>query len=731
MLVDILICLIPLGPLLACLVTLLWGARVLRENSHWPAILGCGLSSLCSLVLVFCVSSPSMLPPSGRTVTIYQWMKIAGERPRPGSAAAQGAGAAIPVTDETSTGRFLVPPIDVAIALRVDSLSATMLAMLTFVATLVAIYASGYMHGERGYWRFFTEVSLFVFSMIMLVLSANFLQLYMFWEAVGLCSYLLVGFWYEKPAAAAAGKKAFLVNRIGDFGFATGVFLIWTTFGTLNIENVLDPAAVAKVYSSNPPMIGFICVCLFTGAVGKSAQFPLHVWLPDAMEGPTPVSALIHAATMVTAGVYLVARCTPLFLKAPEAQMLVAFIGGFTALLAALIALTQNDLKRVLAYSTVSQLGYMFLGLGTGLLTGISGAMFHLVTHAFFKALLFLGAGSVMHAMGGVIDMREFGGLKKIMPQTYRTFLIGSLTLAGLPLLSGFWSKDTILSAVHEASGAAGIDSGRIGPRRPAPGDHAPASEIHDAAGILVYEIDEGGSPVSESEPRLLGLDRPALFKLLFWMGTFTALLTAFYTFRAVFMTFWGPEKIPHEAGHHAHESPRVMCVPLWILAVGALGLGVLLDQHTTGIFNRFLGLTIPGLEAEVEHHHVDLYVMGVSSVVALAGIGLAWVMYGAPSSLPAKAAAIFGPLAELSRNKFYLDEIYGALFVWPLRGLATLSRFLDWGLIDGLLVGGIGRLPALAGRLPRPIQNGLVQFYALAMTLGLAVLLWVLLAKG
>jgi NADH-quinone oxidoreductase subunit L len=590
------------------------------------------------------------------------------------------------------------------------------------VATLVAIYAAGYMHGERGYWRFFTEVSLFVFSMIMLVLSANFLQLYMFWEAVGLCSYLLVGFWYEKPAAAAAGKKAFLVNRIGDFGFATGVFLIWTTFGTLDFAKVLDPATIA---AKDPDMIAFICMCLFTGAVGKSAQFPLHVWLPDAMEGPTPVSALIHAATMVTAGVYLVARCTPLFLRAPQTQMVVAFIGGFTALLAALIALTQNDLKRVLAYSTVSQLGYMFLGLGTGLLTGISGAMFHLVTHAFFKALLFLGAGSVMHAMGGVIDMREFGGLKRIMPQTYRTFMIGALALAGLPVFSGFWSKDTILSAVHEASHAsggavpesseaAGTDSKRIGPPQ-----------------LVDYEIDEHGNAVSAPEPKLMGLTRPGLFKLLFWMGIFTALLTAFYTFRAVFMTFWGPEKIPHEAFHHAHESPSVMCIPLWTLAVGALGLGALLDQHTTGMFNRFLGLTIPDLTAEAAHEHINWFVMGLSTVMAMAGSGLAWIMYRAPSSLPARAAAIFGPLTDLSRNKFYLDEIYEVLFVWPLRGLATLSRFLDWGVIDGLLVGGIGKLPALAGRLPRPIQNGLVQFYALAMTLGLAVLLWVLLTKG
>jgi NADH-quinone oxidoreductase subunit L len=734
MVVDILTCLIPLGPLVACLVTLLWGARVLREHSHWPAILGCGLSSICSLILLFCVSS---LPRFESTITIYQWMTIEGEQPRSGGAATQSARTEGPESAATPAVSSLVPPIDITIALRVDSLSATMLAMLTFVATLVAIYSAGYMHGERGYWRFFTEVSLFVFSMIMLVLSANFLQLYMFWEAVGLCSYLLIGFWYEKPTAAAAAKKAFLVNRIGDFGFATGVFLIWTTFRTLNIENVLNPEAIAGVSAANPAMITLICVCLFMGAVGKSAQFPLHVWLPDAMEGPTPVSALIHAATMVTAGVYLVARCTPLFLWAPQAQMMVAFIGGFTALLAALIALTQTDLKRVLAYSTVSQLGYMFLGLGTGLLTGVSGAMFHLVTHAFFKALLFLGAGSVMHAMGGVIDMREFGGLKKIMPQTYRTFLIGALALAGLPVFSGFWSKDTILSAAYEASqashparGVTSTDSNRIGPRRWAPGNHTSSIDIPNVT-PLIYEIDELGNPLSNPEPRLLGLSRTALFKLLFWIGTCTALLTAFYTFRAVFMTFWGPEKIPHEAGHHAHESPRVMCVPLWILAVGALGLGALLDQHTTGIINRFLGLTIRGLQAEVEHHEVNWFVMGLSTVVALAGSGLAWVMYGAPSSLPARVSAIFGPLADLSRNKFYLDEIYESLVVWPLRGLATLSRFLDWGFIDGLLVSGIGKLPALAGRLPRPIQNGLVQFYALAMSLGLAVLLWVLLTRG
>jgi NADH-quinone oxidoreductase subunit L len=691
--------LIPAFPLAACLATLVLGPRVLREKSHWPAIVGCALSAVCSLLLVLAVNGSQTGPGDAQTVVVYQWLKIDGS----------DNDSAAPTKRELPTpGSLIPPPLDIKIELRVDSLSATMLAMLTFVATLVAIYAAGYMHGERGYWRFFTEVALFVFSMIMLVLSANFLQLYVFWEAVGLCSYLLVGFWYEKPAAAAAGMKAFVVNRVGDFGFATGVFLIWTTFGTLEFSEVLVPDTIAAVAARNPEMIGWICSCLFLGAVGKSAQFPLHVWLPDAMEGPTPVSALIHAATMVTAGVYLVARCTPLFESAPETQMLVSFIGGFTALLAALIALTQTDLKRVLAYSTVSQLGYMFLGLGTGLLSGISGAMFHLVTHAFFKALLFLGAGSVMHAMGGVIDMREFSGLRRIMPQTYKTFLVGSLALSGLVPLSGFWSKDAILAAVHQAS------------------DRAHSAAQHEpTAGAE----DDPGAP---AEPRLLGLTRPALFTLLLWMGSFTALLTAFYTFRAFFMTFHGPEKVPHAAGHHAHESPGVMCIPLWILAVGAAFLGLVLDHHTTGLFNGFLERTItPEIAGGAEPHGINWTVMLVSTAAAAIGIAAAFVMYGSgTSSLPAQLNALAGPLADLSRNKFYLDEVYATLFVWPLSGLASLSRFLDWGLIDGILVSGIGKLPALAGRLPRPIQNGLVQFYALAMTLALAVLLWVLLTK-
>ncbi len=365
------------------------------------------------------------------------------------------------------------------VALRLDALTCIMLTMVTFISLLVAIYSVGYMHGDPGYWRFFSYIALFVFSMTMLVSVSNFLLLFVFWEAVGVCSYLLIGFWYEKPSAAAAGMKAFLVNRIGDFGFMLGVFLIWTTYGTLNYHDTpagssgggrkrrrrcaaaqpVAGRAGGRCVRSSPHRVRTrmsevvpglaICLLLMLGACGKSAQFPLHVWLPDAMEGPTPVSALIHAATMVTAGVYMVTRCTPLFMASPEAQLVVAAIGTFTALLAGLIALTQFDLKRVLAYSTVSQLGYMFLGLGTGTLAGISAGMFHLFTHAFFKALLFLGAGSVMHAMGNVIDMRRFGGLRKVMPTTYWTFLIGCLALSGMAPLSGFWSKDAILASVH------------------------------------------------------------------------------------------------------------------------------------------------------------------------------------------------------------------------------------------------------------------------------------------
>src|SRR5437870_3724050 len=410
--------LVPVLPLAASVLTALCGPRLLRNHSHWPCI----IASICS-----CALSIGVLAAVGQKGLeireYYQWFK-AGD-------------------------------VDVGFALRADALTAIMLVTVTFISSLIAIYSVGYMHGDEGYARFFAEIALFIFSMTGLVLAENFVLLYAFWEGVGLCSYLLIGFWFTKPSAAEAARKAFLVTRLGDIGFLIGILVIWTGFHApddparslhaLDFRTIFENARI-----QSPTLLWAACLLLFCGAVGKSAQFPLHVWLPDAMEGPTPVSALIHAATMVTAGVYMVARCTPLFMASPTAQLVVASIGGFTAVLAGLIALTQFDLKRVLAYSTVSQLGYMFLALGAGTFAGVTSGMYHLFTHAFFKALLFLGAGSVMHAMGGVIDMRHFGGLRRIMPYTHWTFLIGCLALSGVFPLSGFWSKDAVLSSVHD-----------------------------------------------------------------------------------------------------------------------------------------------------------------------------------------------------------------------------------------------------------------------------------------
>jgi NADH-quinone oxidoreductase subunit L len=519
-----------------------------------------------------------------------------------------------------------------------------------------------------------------------LVLADNFLLLYAFWEGVGLCSYLLIGFWFTKPSAAAAARKAFLVTRLGDIGLFIGILLLWLNFGQqgANAPPALDFDIIFNNArnSTDHGLVTVICLLLFCGAVGKSAQFPLHVWLPDAMEGPSPVSALIHAATMVTAGVYLVARCTPLFLLSAEAQLVVACIGGFTALLAALMALTQTDLKRVLAYSTISQLGYMFLALGSGNTPGlvafaVLAAIFHLFTHAFFKALLFLAAGSVMHSMGNVIDMRRFSGLRHVLKTTHWTFLCGAAALAGVPLLSGFWSKDDILGAAFHAS----------------------------KVGSLAHGV----------------------YWVLFYTGVLTAGLTAFYTFRAYFLTFWGEVKVPHEAGHHAHESPPVMLVPLVILAVGAVFAGLVV-QPFTHWFGELLSRT-NGLEGAQAREEWNFGLMGVSTLVAVAGIALAWWMYVRQPGTAAALAQKYPGMYELSRNRFYLDEIYDALVVKPLTALASLCRVIDQYLVDGL-VDLLGNVPRFLGLLFRPIQNGLVQFYALAMILGLVVFLLSLLAR-
>jgi NADH-quinone oxidoreductase subunit L len=573
--------------------------------------------------------------------------------------------AALVVFDWIDVGSFRAP-----ITLRVDPLTSLMLLMVTWVGSLIVVYSIGYMHGDRGYWRFFAVVSLFLFSMTALVLASNFLLLYVFWELVGLCSYLLIGFWYEKPAAAAAAKKAFLVNRIGDFGFALGVLLIWLTFEhTLDVDQVFGAVISAGESATQTfPALPLICLLLFCGAVGKSAQFPLHVWLPDAMEGPTPVSALIHAATMVTAGVYLVARCAPLFLYSPVALMTVSVIGGVTALLAALIALTQSDLKRILAYSTISQLGYMFLALGCGAKTAVIAAIFHVFTHAFFKALLFLGAGSVMHAMGGVIDIHRLGGLSRRMPVTCWSFGCGAAALAGVPLLSGFWSKDAILTELANA-GDGGFQS--------------------------------------------------ALYRILFIAASVTAFLTAFYTFRAFFKTFWGEELIPAEAAAHASESAPIMTWPLIVLSIFSLAIGAVVAKLFDGL-NGFLGRT-PGLAGGHPEHSTGIMLLSV--VLASAGVALAWGMYGRKSTVPESLARRFSGAQQLSRDGFRFDQIYAALIVAPSHLLAEICRVFDEWVIDAV-VRMVGSVPMFVGRIVlRPIQNGLVQYYALGMLLGLAVL--------
>lgn len=679
---EFLLILIPAMPLAAALITAVLGKHVLKDRSHVPAVTAIATSFVASVVLLgwlaYGLSGAEQRPAEAaklmQPVSLWTWAAFPDSGVSPGEAGT--------VAD---TWNHTVFNIDVV--LRLDPLTALMLATVTLISLLVAVYSIGYMHDDPGYWRFFTYINLFVFSMTMLVSVSNFALLYVFWEAVGLCSYLLIGFWFQKPEAAAAGKKAFLVNRIGDFGFALGVFLIWTLYGTLSFHDVIHPASgellVAGVLGqtrlANPDLfVGgtaatAMCLLLFLGACGKSAQFPLHVWLPDAMEGPTPVSALIHAATMVTAGVYMVARCMPLFAASVEALHIVAGIGAFTALLAALIALTQTDLKRVLAYSTISQLGYMFLGLGVGGLIGSTAAMFHLFTHAFFKSLLFLGAGSVMHAMGGVIDIDRFGGLRRRLPWTHWTFLAGCLALAGVFPFAGFFSKDQILAVVHERGTA----------------NH--------------------------------------FFEILYYVGLFTAFLTAFYTFRIFFRTFYGTEVIPNEARGHVHEAPPTMLIPLGVLAVASLVAGALFSWGD--MFGDFLAHTpalayAAGEHAEPSGDGGHLMVALQSTGLVLAGIGLAAVFYltgGGPARAMVKATKAVR-LYGLSYRKFFLDELYTIAVVLPLWGLAYLCAFFDRATIDRL-VDGIGNLPKATGSALRTLQGGLVPYYAAAMVLGMIVL--------
>lgn len=719
--IPTLLALIPLLPLAGAGLAVLCGIAGLGRFAQWPVVAGIGLAFVASVPLLNTV----FVEGAGEigyeaTATYWTWAAVPDAGPTG-------------VEDSAAAGRTF----QIDVTLRADALTAIMLAMVTFIATLVAIYAGGYMHGDPGYWRFFSYVGLFVFSMTMLVSVSNFLLLFVFWEAVGLCSYLLIGFWYEKPEAADAGKKAFLVNRIGDFGFMIGVFLIWMAYGTLNFHDAGDIVGVLSVTRIDSlDYVGgalgtAICLMLLLGACGKSAQFPLHVWLPDAMEGPTPVSALIHAATMVTAGVYMVARCIPLFLVSPEAQLTVSIVGAFTALLAGLIALTQNDLKRVLAYSTVSQLGYMFLALGTGSYLGVVAGMFHLFTHAFFKALLFLGSGSVMHAMGNVIDMRRFSGLRHLMPWTCYTFLIGSLALAGFPFFSGFYSKDSVLAAVE-----AKAESLRVAPSEHAAAHEHPHTEHGDGE-----EHAEHAHPTDSAFAQHFALEGTtrqtyaSVYTALYLVGLFTAFLTAFYTFRAFFMTFFGEERVPEEAGDHAHESPWSMVGPLVVLAVFAVFVG-----YGSHWFFAFIS-SAPPLTAvytdswweEATHFHWDVAIMG--TVAAVLGILLSAYFYIGGKQEATSAQYLFdlewlrpsgqGYLPspyEFSYYKFFLDEVYAWLVVRPLKWFGDVLAWLDRALVDGVvnLVGGI---PPLAGLFMRSLQIGLVPFYALVMVLGLLAL--------
>jgi len=632
-----------LGPLCGALLAGALGPRILRDRSHWAAILGVGSAFAASVVVflqVRAADAPSLLIP------IYDWILGGG--------------------DTVFRLEFWIDP-----------LTSLMLLTVTGVALLVVIYSRDYMrnHGqpERGYERFFAYLALFVFAMCSLVLGGNFLLLYLGWEAVGLCSYLLIGFYYDRPTAAAAAKKAFLVNRVGDFGFGLGILLIFITFGTLDYTAVFDMVRQGVTGAGDPlesARVTTIALLLLCGACGKSAQFPLHVWLPDAMEGPSPVSALIHAATMVTAGIYMIARCGAIFSASATAMTIIAVIGAATMFFAATVAIVQTDMKRILAYSTISQLGYMVLGIGV---YAADSAVFHLFTHAFFKALLFLGAGSVMHAMGGVIDVRSFGGLRRLLPWTYRTFMIGSLALAGFPLLSGFFSKDEI---IHSALASCG------------------------------------------------------------WLGAValvTALLTSFYTFRMVFLTFFGEERVPD--GVHAHESGRWMLVPLVVLSVGAIGAGYLGTGVTGRAFHHFLepvfastfaannpvGAVVHGAQG-----HASFWstygLMIFSGALAIAGILTAYVLYVRETWIAPLTRASFPKTYQVLWNKYYVDEIYDRLIISPSKKAGRFCVGLDDYLIDGL-IWLVTAIPRGLGYVVRVLQGGALQGYGVSMIVGLALI--------
>jgi NADH-quinone oxidoreductase subunit L len=634
--------LIPLCPLLGSALTGLWRRNLSETCVGYIACGSVGLSFLCSLLAFVALFG---LPPEGRAVevVVYQWV---------------------------TSGDF-----QAAMGFLLDPLSAVMILVVTGVGLLIHIYSIGYMHGDEGFQRYFAYLNLFVFSMLLLVLGNNFLLMFLGWEGVGLCSYLLIGFWFTRQAAADAGKKAFIVNRVGDFGFSVGVFLIFATFGSLQFGDVFGRAAQLLVPGG--AVATAIALLLFLGATGKSAQIPLYVWLPDAMEGPTPVSALIHAATMVTAGVYMVARCSVLYLLAPAAMVVVVIIGLLTALLAASIALVQTDIKRVLAYSTISQLGYMFVACGVGAFTA---GIFHLATHAFFKALLFLGAGSVIHALNGEQDIRRMGGLKDHLPITYMTFLIASLAIAGVFPFAGFFSKDE----------------------------------------ILWVALTEGN--------------------FLVWLiAAIAAVMTSFYMFRLVFLVFHREASASDGVPHHPHEAPSAMRVPLLILAglsavAGFMGIPIIEGAHLFRAYLEpvFMRYPLPpeALGHAIHRPGLELVMLLISLALAIGGILLAMYMYLIDTALPERISAQFQGAYRLLLEKYYVDELYDRLVIEPVkRASGWLWAEVDVGILDGT-VNQAGAFVRQDSAWLSRVQSGFVRNYALSIFLGAVVVIGYLIIR-
>ena len=630
--------LIPLLPLVAFVINIFWGRSTIRGNAHWiaiPAAFGSWILSILTFRDIYTNKEPLVQ-------RLFTWIP---------------------------SGDF-----DITVSLYVDQLTAIMLLVVTSIGLLVCIYSVGYMHGEDGYYRFYSYIPLFIFSMLMLVLADNLLTLFIFWEAVGLCSYFLIGYYFNRRSANNAAKKAFIVNRVGDLAFGIGIMLTYWTFDTIYLhgENgILEKAYNYVDFGVSGGTITAIGILLFLGACGKSAQFPLHIWLPDAMEGPTPVSALIHAATMVTAGIYLVARSYTIFIGSETAMLFVAVIGSITAVMGASIALTQHDIKKVVAYSTVSQLGYMAFALGTGAWVA---AIFHLMTHAFFKGLLFLGSGSVIHGMHGEQDMRKMGGLRKHMPVTFWTFLIGSAANAGVFPLAGFWSKDEIIL----------------------------------------------GAWISDS----------GFGKIASILGLVAAFLTALYMFRLVFLVFFGEERFGSDV--HPHESGAWMAVPLVILAVASVFVGFVGFPPEDGAFHHFIMESFHHLHL----HHVSLtmtYTFGIiSTAVALSGIAVAYLTYMRKSISAEAMAQKFSGLYNFLLNKWYVDEFFMAAVVNPFKDIAMfLWKVVDVRIIDAA-VNGVGTGIAASSQRLRRLQTGQVGNYALEIVIGMVVLLGVfLLAFG